>query len=105
MSDLQYEDWTFIEGRPERNEMTRIVSKNDRDFIVGYVLCEAVNESARSEDMARAKLIADAPVLLQALSESLAYVQDAVALGGYKKGVVEKHEKHILELLKKHGVH
>lgn len=47
--------------------MSDIMKQDNEDFRIGYVLCDAINEQARAEDIANARLIAAAPQLIMQL--------------------------------------
>lgn len=60
------EQWDFSEGDRERAATSLVFKKGDKEFLIAYVICDARNEKARAEDIARARLIAAAPDLLEA---------------------------------------
>lgn len=53
------------------------------------------------EQYANARLIAAAPDLLDLLAMALPYVEDALASGDFKPGVVQRHATSIRELIAK----
>lgn len=67
--------WKFIEGRADRQEMSRIVKADDPEFLIGYVLCDHRNQHQRAEDIANARLLAASDCLLKTL-ERIAGLQE-----------------------------
>lgn len=72
--DLSSERWAFQEGDRERQAMSTIFKADDKDFLIGYAICESRNDLARAEDLARTRLMAAAPRLLAMLLELKALV-------------------------------
>lgn len=67
MSNHTEGPWAFVEGDRERRSMSSIFKASDKEFLIGYVICDSRNELARADDVANARLIAAAPELLSAL--------------------------------------
>lgn len=68
MSEAKHSEgpWAFEEGDREKRDMARIFKAKDREFLIGYTLCDFRNELQRAEDVANARLMAAAPDLLAA---------------------------------------
>lgn len=78
--------WAFTEGDKDRGMMSEIFRENDHEFRIGFVTCESHNAAQRAEDIANAKLMADAPDMLgtlMTLVESLDEGEDAATILNY----------------------
>lgn len=70
--------WAFSEGDRERRGMSEIIKANDKQFRIGWVLCDHLNNLQRAEDISNARLIAAAPELLAACKSAFLQIMPDV---------------------------
>jgi len=68
--------WDFTPGELKMRTSSNIFRRGDPEFLIAHVICEGFNAAQREQDLANARLIASAPVLLAACEAAYNWLRE-----------------------------